>query len=169
MLKVAIRLLAKEESDTSDLRADLAEVDARISAAAGRRDEGRPERMVDLKYQDAPTRHGTAGWLVTVKLPPRFHTGDVAQDARALDPEADAQVLGDIAHPGWRHRVWRRPLTSARRWSSRTISVACRADGSSSTRRTRALTSFARPGRRPGSRLRGTDATTDARFAVWVF
>jgi len=64
VLKVAIRLLAKEESDTSDLRADLAEVDARISAAAGRRDEGRPERMVDLKYQDAldPSWDRRGGW-----------------------------------------------------------------------------------------------------------
>lgn len=46
VLKVAIRLLAKEESDTSDLRADLAEVDARIESARHRRDEGRHERVV---------------------------------------------------------------------------------------------------------------------------
>lgn len=49
VLSVAIRLLAKEESDTSDLRAERDRIEARILAARGKRDVGRPERVTNVR------------------------------------------------------------------------------------------------------------------------
>ena len=49
VLSVAIRLLAKEESDTSDLRAERDRIEARILMARGKRDVGRPERVTNVR------------------------------------------------------------------------------------------------------------------------
>lgn len=45
VLSVAIRLLAKEESDTSELRAERDRIEARIESARHKRDVGAPERI----------------------------------------------------------------------------------------------------------------------------
>lgn len=45
VLSVAIRLLAKEQNDTSDLRAERDRIERRIEAARGKRDVGAPERI----------------------------------------------------------------------------------------------------------------------------
>lgn len=46
VLSVAIRLLAKEESDTSDLRAERDRIERRIEMLKSRRDVGRPAKIV---------------------------------------------------------------------------------------------------------------------------
>lgn len=56
VLCVAIRLLAKEESDTSDLRAERDRIEARIESLKSRRDVGRPEMVTRLHQRRARPR-----------------------------------------------------------------------------------------------------------------
>jgi len=107
--------------------------------------------------------------MVTVKLPPRFRTGDVAQDARALDLERTLRasvtspildgviVSGRVPDVGatveLAHNLGRVP----RGWL-----VIDAQDAGVDLVRSSWTTSRLVLGR-------GTDAATDARFSVWVF
>lgn len=61
VLYAAILALTKEESDTSGLKSLLAEEGQRIEAAAARRHQGSPPRMVDV---EVPFTDGSTPWEV---------------------------------------------------------------------------------------------------------
>lgn len=61
-LKMAMRMLGKQESSTSHLQRDLDDLNKRLDALAAARDAGRPERIVDVRGGALRDLRGRRWW-----------------------------------------------------------------------------------------------------------